>query len=92
MYPEWLLGIHRNPTLPRPPDSENQTPVDSVKESQSPYAPDAVRAEGQPGSGVTPVVGGDSAELVKEVVESAPVAGGDLRVPNRMVRFPDASP
>ena len=51
VYPEWMLGIRRNPTLPRPPDSENPTLAsESIKEyNQSqrggPYAFDGVEPQ-----------------------------------------------
>ena len=96
MYPEWLLGIRRNSTLLRQLDAENLTLGDLVKESQTPYTsqpavPDAVRAKGQPGSGVVPVAGGESGDLIQEILRvNAMVDGGDRKV-SELVRFPDAS-
>ena len=99
MYPEWLAGIRRSPTLPRQPDSENPEP--SVKESQ-PHpgghyifdgvgsqsiaaTPTALRFDAQPG---LPEVGLTADDLVEEVIVS--VDGENSRL-SKVVRFPEAS-
>ena len=58
--------------LLRQPDPENLTPVESDKESQTPCTP-------RPGSGMVPVMGGDSGHLVH----------GDLQV-SKVARFSDS--
>ena len=93
MYPEWLLGIRRDPTLPRPPDSENPAPSESDKESHlqrgGPYtfdprpaatAPTSLRSEARPGPFEVVVATDDAVEEVISV---------DPRVP-KVIHFPDS--
>ncbi|KIM37934.1 hypothetical protein M413DRAFT_448196 [Hebeloma cylindrosporum] len=98
-YPDWLLGTRRNPTLPRPPDSENPTPVESVKESQpheeviAAYPPQpvsiaGVRADAQPGTAAVVVGMSGDANVVEEIIVSPKSV--DPRLP-KVVHFPDPS-
>ena len=101
MYPEWLSGVRRNPTLPRQPDSENPSP--SVKESQphrggsgGPYTFDGVApltAAATPSMlrseaqpGLPEVVVAGSDDSVEEVIVS--VDSMDPRL-SKVVHFPD---